>query len=548
MKKTVSDNKIFRIQDGELKDLLTYLDSVLGYSEKTSLSYGEDISDYLFFLQNRNISKSQINKNQIREYLLSLNIKGLKPTSVKRYISSIRHFYKYLCQYKGYQNNPFDTILSPKKEKNLPQFLSQEEINSFFDANCQRTDKLVYRDQAILELMFASGLRCSEVVSLKTEMISFESQTMKIIGKGDKERIVPFSKTAQKSLLDYLHLSRHSLIKPNQTDCGFFFLNCRGNQLTERGLEKIISSCQEKSGFELKVHPDMLRHSCATSLLNNGADIKTIQEILGHQSIATTSIYTHLTYEDLKKTYESCFPKATSDYRRKNMKPVYVIFDFNGTMFFDEDKHIVSWKKFALDAFGYELKDEEFPLHIHGHNNSEILSYLAKKEFTPQEVLSYATAKELYYQRLCLEDKENLHLVNGLPEFLDLLKSKNIPLAIATASMKPNVDWYIKTFNLHRWFKDENIIYDNGLLTRGKPDPMIYLWAMEALQAKPENTIVFEDAISGIKSAYRAGAGKVVAIEKEERRSQFEKMKEVSLVINDFTVLPQAVKDFLEIK
>lgn len=547
MKKEEKVNKITLIDDIDLKDFMIYLVSVLGYSEKTRDSYGEDIADFLLFLKDEKVEKKDVDRPLIREYLLDLKMKGLSASSIKRYLSSLRHFYLYLYRFKGYEDNPFEMVHSPKQEKKLPSFLSESEINEFLDSNKKRTDFLACRDQAVLELMFASGLRLSETINLKISDIDYSQRTLRILGKGSKERIVPFSKTAKEAMLLYQKTTRQRLLKDKEDD-GTFFLNNKGEKLTSRGLEYLVTSAQKKCGFELKVHPHMLRHTFATELLNNGADLRTIQELMGHESISTTSIYTHVTFEDLKKTYERCFPKATQNMEDKEMDKAYVIFDFNGTMFFDDDKHVVSWKDYARDKFNYDLKDEEFPLHIHGHNNADILTYMTGKIFSKEEVLAMATEKEHYYQRLCEEDKENLHLVHGLVEFLDLLKENGIPVAIATASMKPNVDWYIKTFNLYRWFSEKTIIYDDGTLTKGKPDPMIYLRALKALDAKAERTLVFEDAHSGILSAYRAGVGKVIGIScDKEKETKMKQMKELNGILPDFNNIPEEIYKFLGI-
>lgn len=218
-----------------------------------------------------------------------------------------------------------------------------------------------------------------------------------------------------------------------------------------------------------------------------------------------------------------------------------IIFDFNGTMFFDEDKHILSWRAYAWNEFHKEIKDEDFPLHIHGFSNKEILAFLAGKEFTKEEVKEHAKRKELYYQKICEEDIEHLHLVNGLEKFLSLLKRKNIPIAICTASMKPNVDWYRKTFHLDQYFEEEKYIYDNGEIKKGKPDPEIYLKAIAKLDVKPEECIVFEDAISGITSAYRAGVKDIYAIKEDGVGKDVSSLPGVKKVMKDFRIIPEEI-------
>lgn len=212
-----------------------------------------------------------------------------------------------------------------------------------------------------------------------------------------------------------------------------------------------------------------------------------------------------------------------------------IIFDFNGTMFFDEDKHILSWRAFAWNEFHKEIKDEDFPLHIHGYSNKEILRFLTEKEFSKEEVLYYAEKKELYYQKICEEDPKNLHLIKGLPAFLQKLKEQNVPIAICTASMKPNVDWYRKTFHLDDFFKEENYIYDDGTIKHGKPDPEIYLRAISQLKVNPEDCIVFEDAISGLKSAYNAGVKTIYAIKSEAGEKEIQHLSFITGIYRDFT-------------
>lgn len=301
-------NKIDAINDPDLNDFLIYLTSVIKYSEKTARSYGQDIADFLLFLKMSNVKKEEVKKETILEYRLEQTIRGLQANSIKRSLSALKHFYLYLHQHKGVENNPFEIVTSPKKEKKLPSFLSEKEIIEFLNSNKERTDDLHFRDQAILELMYASGLRCQETIDLKINDINFDERTIRIKGKGEKERIVPFSIYAKDAIDEYSKKSRIYLLK-DKKDEGYLFLNSRGEKLSERGLEKIVDNCAKKAGFTLKVHPHMLRHTFATELLNNGCDLRTIQEFLGHSSIQTTSIYTHVSYQDLKKTYDECFSK-----------------------------------------------------------------------------------------------------------------------------------------------------------------------------------------------------------------------------------------------
>lgn len=527
-------NKIEKVKDIEFNAFLKYLLDIKGYSEKTMISYGEDVADFLLFINERNKLKQEVDKDIIREYILEENLKEKNKVSINRKLAALRHFYRYLNVFYDYKNNPFETISIPKKSEHLPQFLSFDEISDLLDSNQKRTDKLMQRDQAILELLFASGLRCNEIISLKINQISFDEKQLRVIGKGNKERIVPFTEICKNALQTYISDLRVRLVSFKEDD-GTVFLNSKGEKLTERGLEYILKSAGEKCGFPLKLYPHLLRHTFATELLNNHADLRTIQEFLGHSSIKTTSIYTHVSYKELKETYDNCFPKINITEEEK----MGFIFDFNGTMFFDEDKHVLAWREFIKNKLNLEISNEEFDSHIHGFNNKDILEYLFKKKLNKDEIERYSTEKELIYQRYCEGDKDNLHLVNGLEKFLDYCLLHKIPIGIATASRKPNVDWYIKTFNLLKWFDEKNIIYDDGTIKKGKPDSSIYIKAMNVMDVKPSSTIVFEDSNAGILSASNALVKMVIVIRPKDKRKNIVKSDRISNVIEDFECLDE---------
>ena len=218
-----------------------------------------------------------------------------------------------------------------------------------------------------------------------------------------------------------------------------------------------------------------------------------------------------------------------------------VIFDFNGTMFQDDDKHVISWKAFALQEFSYHLSDEEFPLHIHGYSNYEILKYLSGKEFSKKEVKEYATRKELQYQKICEADQDNLHLTSGIVPFLDALKERGVPLYICTASMEPNVLWYLKVFELEKWFPRSHIIFDDGTIEHGKPDPEIYQKAIAKTGVLPEECLVFEDTRSGILSASRAGVKHIIAISEKGKELKKEEQINVDAFLPDFENVPEVL-------
>lgn len=497
-----------------LQKFLLYIKRVKGYSELTVKAYRRDISSLLAFLKGENISLYSLELKDISLFLTSLYNSNLSKRSVRRMLSSYRQFYNYLIRYHDFSFNPFLLVFSPKTEEKIPDFLSFDDMCRFLDANNKREDYLKDRDQAILELTFASGLRASEIISLKVDDISFQERMLNIIGKGNKQRRVPFSVTARDSIVKYLQSLRPVLLKEGVKDNGYVFLNSKGRKLTERGLEYIVDKASFKSGFNLHIHPHMLRHSFATTMINNGVDIKVIQKLLGHESIKTTSIYTHVSYDELRRTYDEYFKEFEIKEKKSMCKGI--IFDFNGTMFFDDEMQELSWYIFAKEEFKRDITEDEFLSHIHGFSNKNIMEYLAGREYSKEEILALATKKEKIYQRLCEEKPGYLKLVDGLEDFLYRLKENNIVISICTSSMKPNVDWYFEKFDLYRFFKYEECIYDDGNLKRGKPDPEIFLKAISHTGLKPKEVIVFEDSYSGILSAKNAGVEKIVKVGKKD--------------------------------
>ena len=310
------NNRISKITDSDFSAFLLYLKEERNYSDKTVLSYGEDVASFLLHLEQEKLSKETIDKSDIRNYLFLLRKEKLENTSIRRKIAALRHFYTYLQKKDIVTKNPFLTLSLPKKSKKLPEFFSHDEINSFLNENAKRTDFLSKRDQAILELLFASGLRASELINLKYSQVDMKAMTLRIQGKGKKERITHFNEVAKDALLLYTSSLRIILLG-NKKDEGYIFLNKNGEKLTERGLEYIVADCARKCSFSLHVHPHMFRHSFATELVNNGADLRVVQELLGHESVSTTSIYTDVSLEDLKKTYQDCFPKLNTEEKEK---------------------------------------------------------------------------------------------------------------------------------------------------------------------------------------------------------------------------------------
>lgn len=210
-----------------------------------------------------------------------------------------------------------------------------------------------------------------------------------------------------------------------------------------------------------------------------------------------------------------------------------VIFDFNGTLFFDSEKHLEAWREFSKRVRSYPFTDDEMREHMFGRTNKEIIAYLLGKTPEPELVESLGKEKEAVYRNMCRKDYKNTHLAPGAEKFLDFLKENNIPRAIATMSEIDNVNFYIEQFKLEKWFDSDKIVYADGLI-ESKPSPDIYLKAAQRLGLKPEECAVFEDALSGIESAKRAGAGKIIAIASMEDISLYEKIPAVSQIIRNF--------------
>lgn len=301
------------IEDGNSKELSEFQDYLLNvrrYSSNTVSSYSFDICDFTKFIRGLGKIFKDIKVDDVKSWILDLTERQIGKRSIKRKMSSLKSFYAWMYLQKKVDSDPFEYVHSPKATHALPDFFSEKEIDSLLAANEKRNDKLKDRDQALLMLMFASGLRASEVVNLTFNQVDFDNRIMKVSGKGNKDRLVPFTNSAKESMLNYINGLRKDLLKE---DTKYIFLNSQGNKMTVRGLEYILDEIEAKTGLYGKIHPHMLRHSFATKMLNRGADLRTIQELLGHSSIETTSIYTHVAYENMKETYEKTFPRAKKE-------------------------------------------------------------------------------------------------------------------------------------------------------------------------------------------------------------------------------------------
>jgi len=294
----------------QLADFLFNLETDRNYSPRTVESYKRDIEKFYRFLLEEDIKADDVDGIVIRNFLTKELMSGVSKRSCKRRLSALKHFYHYLQKSGQIDTNPFNYVTPPKIEKKYPHILYSNQVEELLSENRKRTDHLKSRDQAILELLYYSGVRASELVNIKLGDINTRSRVARILGKGNKERIVPFTDSCAKTIEDYIKKSRPLLASKNEQISIYLFLNDKGQQLTTRGLEYILKNIEEKTGLNLGLHAHLLRHTFATHLLENGADLRVIQELLGHESINATQVYTHVTEEGMKKEYLSAHPRA----------------------------------------------------------------------------------------------------------------------------------------------------------------------------------------------------------------------------------------------
>ena len=287
-----------------LELFLDYLEFEKNFSINTIVGYKKDINEFISFLDDKKITNPEY--NDIREYLSYMYDKKYKSKTIARHISSLKSFYKYLFRNEIIDNNPMVLISTPKLEKNLPNYLNIDDIEILLKVS-DRTTPLGLRNALILEMLYATGIRVSELVNIKIKDIDFNERRILILGKGNKERIVLFGHTCEELLNDYINHSRSKLIKINSD---YLLINKNGTNLSDRAIRLILDDVVKKSCLKLNVSPHTLRHTFATHLLNNGADLKTVQELLGHENISTTGIYTHVSNERLRKVYLESHPRA----------------------------------------------------------------------------------------------------------------------------------------------------------------------------------------------------------------------------------------------
>ena len=295
------------LQDA-LEDYFHFLQIERGLSENTLNSYRRDLKDYTNFLMKKLEVKSwnTVTRMEIVHFLYALKDEGKSTSTISRHISSIRSFHQFLVREKIVNQDASLHIETPKKERKLPDVLSQQEVEKLLSIQTQTP--LSYRNKAMLELMYATGLRVTELVTLKVSDLHLTMGFVQCFGKGSKERIVPIGDVAIHAIEQYLQHARGKLLKNNSNPT--LFLNQHGRPLTRQGFWKILKKIALEVGIIKEITPHTLRHSFATHLLENGADLRIVQEMLGHEDISTTQIYTHVTKTRLKDMYKAYHPRA----------------------------------------------------------------------------------------------------------------------------------------------------------------------------------------------------------------------------------------------
>lgn len=290
-------------------DYLHYLQVERGLSINTRKSYERDLNKYLLFLQNHKINHWQdIDRYTVMEFLQSLHAENLSSASVIRIISTLRGFHQFLRQEQITEFDPMQHVDSPKKKKTLPNVLSLDEVTKLIETPDTSTP-LGIRNRTILEVMYATGLRVSELVELKLGDLHLSIGLLQTLGKGEKERIIPLGDYAIQWIQTYLEEARPQLVKKQANEL-HLFVNHHGQKLSRQGIWKNLKQIVRDAGINKNITPHTLRHSFATHLLENGADLRIVQELLGHTDISTTQIYTHITKQRMTDVYKKHFPRA----------------------------------------------------------------------------------------------------------------------------------------------------------------------------------------------------------------------------------------------
>jgi len=279
------------------------------YSEHTLRAYNNDLLQYGSFLQSRQImNPEEVDHLVLRGFMAFLRKEGYTKTTIARKLASVRSFYRFLCEVGAMDHNPAAAMRTPKRESKLPHFLDTSEVERLLTA--PDSGKLLgQRDRAMLETLYSTGVRVGELVGLDVADLDLAAEVAVVRGKGKKERLVPLGRPAMEAMRDYIAM-RRAAPKAATFDPKPMFLNKHGKRLSSRSVARTLEKYIRQTGLDGKTSPHTLRHSFATHLLNNGADLRSVQELLGHAHLSTTQIYTHLTTERLREVYDRAHPRA----------------------------------------------------------------------------------------------------------------------------------------------------------------------------------------------------------------------------------------------
>jgi len=296
-----------------VQEFLTSIEVEKGYSENTRVAYKNDLTQFLEFLsthaQPRVSTWSEVSKDHLTAYILHLkNVREYASTTVARKVAAIKSFFHFLVAEGLITDDPTATLDSPRVKKYLPRAITQEQVEKLLDAASEKETPRGLRDRAILELLYATGMRVSELVALNIGDVDLASASVRCFGKGGKERVIPIYERAVQAVGEYVNKGRiHLLRDPGERA---LFLNQRGQRLTRQGLWLIVKGYVKEAGLNVPVTPHTLRHSFATHMLRGGADLRNVQELLGHANIATTQVYTQVSNERLREVYDEAHPRA----------------------------------------------------------------------------------------------------------------------------------------------------------------------------------------------------------------------------------------------
>ncbi len=291
--------------DDRIRDYLSYLDAVKGLSSRTLRVYGDDLERYEAFLKGKDIDQAQA--HDLRSFAGALVMEGMAPSSVNRALSTLRGYYRYRCRFGGLASDPGREVENFSKARSLPKFLFEEEMSALIES-VEGQGFAEVRDRALLEVLYSTGCRAGELAGLAAAGVDFHRSLARVLGKGSKERVVFLGKKAAAALSEYLPYRAMRISASGREDHGRLFINARGLPLSVRGMELIVEKRKRAMGMKKSLTPHVFRHSFATQLVAGGADIRVVQEMLGHASISTTQVYAHVDMERLRKVYELAHP------------------------------------------------------------------------------------------------------------------------------------------------------------------------------------------------------------------------------------------------